>query len=85
MNADEAVKLVEDIGNHWFSAYCHIELGNVHRTMGHYTEAERHYRQSLRIKKDYKDPEETADLDFVKDIQVIKDAEESREFEVFIG
>jgi tetratricopeptide (TPR) repeat protein len=56
-NASEAVKLAEDIGNHWFGAYCHIELGNVHRTMGHYAEAERHYRNSLRIKKDYKDPE----------------------------
>jgi len=56
-NADEAVKLVEDVGNHWFGAYCHIELGNVHRAMGNYAEAERHYRKSLRIKKDYKDPE----------------------------
>ena len=56
-NANEAVELVDDIGNHWFGAYCHIELGNVHRAMGHYAEAERHYRESLRIKKDYKDPE----------------------------
>jgi ATP/maltotriose-dependent transcriptional regulator MalT len=56
-NAEEAVKLVDDIGNHWFSAYCHIELGNVHRAMGHYAEAERHYREGLRIKKNYKDPE----------------------------
>jgi predicted ATPase/DNA-binding CsgD family transcriptional regulator/Tfp pilus assembly protein PilF len=56
-NANEAVKLAEEIGNHWFGAYCHIELGNVHRTMGHYAEAERHYREGLRIKKEYKDPE----------------------------
>jgi ATP/maltotriose-dependent transcriptional regulator MalT len=56
-NAEEAVKLVDDIENHWFGAYCHIELGNVHRAMGNFTEAERHYRISLRIKEDYKDPE----------------------------
>lgn len=56
-NADEAVKLMDDIGNHLFGAHCHIELGNVHRAMGHYTEAERHYRKSLRIKEEYKDPE----------------------------
>jgi predicted ATPase/DNA-binding CsgD family transcriptional regulator len=56
-NAKEAIKLFAGIGNHWISAYCHIELGNVHRAMGHYAEAERHYRESLRIKKDYKDPE----------------------------
>ncbi len=56
-NAEEAIKLFAEIGNHWISAYCHIELGNVHRAMGHYVEAERHYHESLRIKKDYKDPE----------------------------
>ena len=56
-NADEAAKLVDEIGNHWFGAYVHIELGNVHRAMGNYTEAERHYRESLRIKEEYKDPE----------------------------
>ncbi len=56
-NAKEAVALFAEIGNHWISAYCHIELGNVHRAMGHYAEAERHYRESLRIRKDYKDPE----------------------------
>ncbi len=56
-NGYEAVQLVDDIGNHWFGAYCHIELGNVHRAMGHYPEAERHYREGLRIKKEYDDPE----------------------------
>ena len=56
-NAEEAIKLFDEIGNHWISAYCHIELGNVHRAMSHYAEAERHYRESLRIRKDYKDPE----------------------------
>lgn len=56
-NATEAVELVEDAGNHWFGAYCHIELGNVHRVMGHLAEAERHYRTSLRIRKEYHDPE----------------------------
>lgn len=56
-NAEEAIKLFAEIGNHWISAYCHIELGNVHRAMGHYAEAERHYRESLRIRKDYRDPE----------------------------
>ena len=56
-NGREAVNLVDDIGNHWFGAYCHIELGNAHRAMGHYAEAERHYREGLRIKKEYDDPE----------------------------
>lgn len=56
-NAEMAIKLFAEIGNHWMSAYCHIELGNVHRAMGHYARAERHYRESLRIRKDYKDPE----------------------------
>jgi predicted ATPase/DNA-binding CsgD family transcriptional regulator len=56
-NAEEAIKVFAEIGNHWISAYCHIELGNVHRAMGHFAEAERHYRESLRIKRDYKDPE----------------------------
>ena len=59
-NADEAVKLVDDIGNHLFGAYCHLELGNVHRAMGHYTEAENHYRKSLSLKKEYTDPESAA-------------------------
>ncbi len=56
-NAEEALKLFAEIGNHWISAYCHIELGNVQRAMGRYAEAERHYRESLRIRQDYKDPE----------------------------
>lgn len=56
-NAEEAIKLFAEIGNHWISAYCHIELGNVHRAMGHYAEAERHYREGLRIRQAYKDPE----------------------------
>jgi len=56
-NGDQAVKIVKEIGNHWFSAYCHIELGNVHRAMGHLAEAERHYRKSLHIKREYHDPE----------------------------
>lgn len=56
-NAEEALKLFAEIGNHWMSAYCHIELGNVHQAMGHYAGAERHYRESLRIKKDYRVPE----------------------------
>ncbi len=56
INADQAVKLTADIGNHWFGAYCHDALGNVHRAMGHYTEAERHYRASLHTRKDYRDP-----------------------------
>lgn len=56
-NAEEAVKLFVEIGNHWISAYCHIELGNVHQAMGHFVEAEHHYRESLRIRKAYKDPE----------------------------
>ncbi len=56
-NAAEALKLFAEIGNHWISAYGHIELGNVHRAMGHYAEAERHYRESLRIRQDYRDPE----------------------------
>lgn len=56
-NAEEALKLFAEIGNHWISAYGHIELGNVQRAMGHYAEAERHYRESLRIRQDYRDPE----------------------------
>ncbi|MGB3715979.1 MAG: tetratricopeptide repeat protein [Candidatus Promineifilaceae bacterium] len=56
-NGYAAVELVDDIGNHWFGAYCHIELGNTHRAMGHYAKAERHYREALRIKKEYDDPE----------------------------
>ncbi|MCL4302747.1 MAG: tetratricopeptide repeat protein [Anaerolineae bacterium] len=56
-NAEEAIKLFAEIGNHWMSAYGHIELGNVHQAMGHYAGAERHYRESLRIRKDYRDPE----------------------------
>jgi len=56
-NAEEAVRVCDDIGSHWFGAYCLIELGNVHRAMGHYTEAERYYRASLRIKQDFKDQE----------------------------
>jgi predicted ATPase/DNA-binding CsgD family transcriptional regulator/Tfp pilus assembly protein PilF len=56
-NGEEALRLLAEIGNHWMSAYCHIELGNVHQAMGHYARAERHYRESLRIRKDYRDPE----------------------------
>jgi tetratricopeptide (TPR) repeat protein len=56
-NAEKAIQLFAEIGNHWISAYCHIELGNVHRAMGHYAEAERHYRTSLRVRQEYKDPE----------------------------
>jgi ATP/maltotriose-dependent transcriptional regulator MalT len=56
-NAEEAIRLFAEIGNHWISAYAHIELGNVHRATGRYAEAERHYRQSLTIRQDYKDPE----------------------------
>ncbi len=56
-NAEEGLKMLVEIGNHWMSAYCHIELGNVHQAMGQYVEAERHYRAGLRIKRDYRDPE----------------------------
>ena len=56
-NAEEALRLFGAIGNHWISAYCHVELGNVYQAMGHYAEAERHYRAGLRIKRDYRDPE----------------------------
>lgn len=56
-NAVEALNLMTQTGNHWMSAYCHIELGNVRQALGHYREAERHYRDSLRIRQDYKDPE----------------------------
>lgn len=56
-NAEEALQRFAEIGNHWMSAYCHIELGNVYQTMGHFSPAERHYRESLRIRQDYKDPE----------------------------
>ena len=44
-NANEAVRLAEDVGNHWFGAYCHIELGNIHREMGQYSAAKHHYRK----------------------------------------
>lgn len=56
-NAEEALRLFAEIGNHWISAYCHIELGNVHQAMEHYDRAEHHFRESLRIRKAYKDPE----------------------------
>jgi predicted ATPase/DNA-binding CsgD family transcriptional regulator len=56
-NGYEALALVDDIGNHWFGAYCHIELGNTYRAMGNYSGAERHYRDGLLIKKEYNDPE----------------------------
>jgi DNA-binding CsgD family transcriptional regulator/tetratricopeptide (TPR) repeat protein len=56
-NAEEALRLFGAIGNHWISAYCHVELGNVYQAMGRYAEAERHYRAGLRIKRDYRDPE----------------------------
>lgn len=56
-NAAEALTLMIETGNHWMSAYCHIELGNVQQAMGHYREAEHHYRDSLQIRQDYKDPE----------------------------
>lgn len=56
-NGSAALQLVDEIGNHWFSGYCHIELGNVHRSVGHFSEAERHYRESLAIKEAYEDPE----------------------------
>lgn len=56
-NAEEALRILAEIGNHWMSAYCHIELGNVHQAMGHYAEAERHYHAGLRIKRNYRDPE----------------------------
>ncbi len=56
-NAEQAVRICDEIGNYWFGAYCQIELGNVHRAMGHFAEAERYYRQSLHIKQDFKDPE----------------------------
>ena len=56
-NAEEALRLFGTIGNHWISAYCHVELGNVYQAIGRYAEAERHYRVGLRIKRDYRDPE----------------------------
>ena len=56
-NAEEAVKVAAEIGNHWFGAYCLIELGNVHRALGHLAEAERYYRESLRIRQDFRNPE----------------------------
>jgi predicted ATPase/DNA-binding CsgD family transcriptional regulator len=59
-NAKEALRILAEIGNHWMSAYCHIELGNVYQATGHYAEAERHYRAGLSIKRDYRDPEGVA-------------------------
>ncbi len=56
-NAEDALRILAEVGNHWMSAYCHIELGNVHQAMGHYAEAERHYHAGLRIKRDFRDPE----------------------------
>ncbi|MFN8468118.1 MAG: tetratricopeptide repeat protein [Caldilineaceae bacterium] len=56
-NSEEALRLFGAIGNHWISAYCHVELGNVYQAMGRYAEAERHYRAGLHIKRDYRDPE----------------------------
>ena len=56
-NADEAVGMLDDSGDHLFGAYCHSELANVHRGMGHYAEAERHYRRSLQIRREYRNPE----------------------------
>lgn len=56
-NAEAALHVFGEVGNHWISAYCHIELGNVHQALGNYAEAERQYRAGLCIKRDYRDPE----------------------------
>jgi ATP/maltotriose-dependent transcriptional regulator MalT len=57
LNGNEALQTAEEVGNHWFASYCHIELGNVHQAMDNLDEAERHFRSALHIKKAYKDPE----------------------------
>lgn len=56
-NANEAVRLADETGNHWFGAYSHVELGNVYRAMGDPARAEHHFRTSLQIREGYRDPE----------------------------
>lgn len=56
-NGKQALHSAKEVGNHWFTSYCQIELGNVHQALENYSEAERHFRAALHVKMAYKDPE----------------------------
>lgn len=55
--AQQAYAAASDAGDHWFTAYCLLELGNVECALGDYAAAKRHYLASYEIRREFADPE----------------------------
>jgi predicted ATPase/DNA-binding NarL/FixJ family response regulator len=55
--AQRVYALVQELGNRWFLAYCHIALGHIASGRGAYAEARRHYEAAYLLREEFADPE----------------------------
>lgn len=53
----QAYELGRQLGDRWFLAYSHTELGNLACMQGRYEQARNHFQESYYIRKEFEDPE----------------------------